>query len=442
MSSEHPFDDKLNKAFDGFEPNVHANWAEFEQSLSPETLPSPSSGSSSLNRWAMAAAVAAGGALMWVAKPVVDVLVPTELSTATNQDEPSDGIEDLSFDEAWEEFTNLTDGFVEDAMDADSEQALANKVLLSNADEYEEDVDNRSTKPMPLGSAPSNDAEARATAPEATENASTAADGGLSYDKLMAELPFDASVREACAGIEVAFELTGLDREMSFLWNFGDGNFSSDPAPRHVFNRPGTYDITLSVRPPGDGSISTRTIQNMITVLPKPEAQFAWAFPAAVSGNKVRVQLKDETPTATSSQWVVDGESSRNGLVQLDVPGVYPVNMVVSNHHGCLDDAHQDIHVGDRHGLLAQARFSPNYDGHYDTFLPHSLKDMLGPWEMVVTDAEGVEVFRTSNAMQPWDGVLPNGEMAKDRSTYQWTVRCNDENGNPRLFTDRVRIER
>ena len=61
MSSEHPFDDKLNKAFDGFEPNVHANWAEFEQSLSPETLPSPSSGPTSINRWAMAAAVAAGG---------------------------------------------------------------------------------------------------------------------------------------------------------------------------------------------------------------------------------------------------------------------------------------------------------------------------------------------------------------------------------------------
>ena len=442
MSSEHPFDDKLNKAFDGFEPNVHANWAEFEQSLSPEASPSPSTGPSSINRWAMVAAVAAGGALMWVAKPVVDVLVPTTGSTATGEAGQSEELTDVSFDEAWEEFTNITDGFVEDAMDVDSEQALADQFRLTNADDIEEGVDNHSTQPMTSGSAPSDDAEARASAPLAKENASTSSDEGLSFDRLMAELPFDASVREACAGIEVAFELTGLDREMSFLWNFGDGNFSSDPAPRHVFNRPGTYDITLSVRPPGDGSISTRTIQNMITVLPKPEAQFAWAFPAAVSGNKVRVQLKDETPTATSSQWVVDGESSRNGLVQLDVPGVYPVNMVVSNQHGCLDDAHQDIHVGDRHGLLAQARFSPNFDGHYDTFLPHSLKDMSGAWEMVVTDVEGREVFRTTNAMQPWDGMLPNGELAKDRSTYQWTVRCSDDQGNPRLFTDRVRIER
>ena len=158
---------------------------------------------------------------MWVAKPVVNVWVPTEWSTATNQDGPSDGIEDLSFDEAWEEFTNLTDGFVEDAMDADSEQALADKVLEANADENQEGSDNRSTESMPSGSTPSDDAEARATASEATENASTAADGGLSYDKLMAELPFDASVREACAGIEVAFELTGLDREMSFCGILG-----------------------------------------------------------------------------------------------------------------------------------------------------------------------------------------------------------------------------
>ena len=144
MSSEHPFDDQLNKAFDGFEPNVHANWAEFEQSLSPETLSSPVSGPSWINRWAMVAAVAAGGVLVWVAKPLVDVLVPTEMSTATNQAGQGDGLEDLSFDEAWKEFTNITDGFVEDAMDASSEQALAAEVLVSNADENEEGFDNRS----------------------------------------------------------------------------------------------------------------------------------------------------------------------------------------------------------------------------------------------------------------------------------------------------------
>jgi hypothetical protein len=265
---------------------------------------------------------------------------------------------------------------------------------------------------------------------------------GMNRERLLAELPFDASVREACEGVEVAFELSGLDRNMSFLWNFGDGHFSSDPAPRHVFNRPGTYDITLSIRPQGDGMIRTRTIQNMITVLPKPDAEFAWSFPSAVSGNKVRVQLQNETPDATASQWVVDGQSTQNNLIQLDVPGVYPVNLVASNKYGCLDDAKHSIQIGDRHGLLAQARFSPNGDGHYDTFLPHSLRDMEDAWEMVIVSREGEEVYRTTNASTPWDGTLPSGDVAVDRATFQWTVRTVAKDGLVRLFTDRIRVER
>ena len=433
MSSDHPFDDQLKQSFDGFEPNVHANWAEFERSLdAPSAAEATSSAGRGMNRWAVAAAVAAGGALMWVAKPVVERAFVDEQVVDTS------GTEDgQSFDEAWAEFTKVTEGFVEDVLDAEAEIELVEASLdaekpaevASNAllSESQTASDSRSVQPDPSNITPASDV---------TENEAE------SMERLLAELPFDASLREACEGVEVAFELSGVDRTMSFLWNFGDGHFSSDPAPRHIFTRPGTYDITLSVRPPGEGSISTRTIQNMITVLPKPEATFAWAFPSTVKGNKVRVQLNNQTPDATSAQWVVDGEASQKGLVQLEVPGVYPVNLVASNRHGCLDEAHHDIHIGDRHGLLAQARFSPNGDGHYDTFLPHGLKDMEEAWEMVVVNAQGEEVYRTSDADQPWDGSLPNGEVAKDRATYTWTVRCLDLDGTPRLFTDRLRIER
>ena len=440
MSSDHPFDKHLKTSFDGFEPNVHANWAEFERSLEP-TSSVPSQSSSTLNRWAVATAVAAGGALMWVAKPVVQDLMVEDGTEVVVELDGIEGEHPQTFDEAWEEFTNVTQGFVEDVMDAEAEAALLTEASEKAGSLAEADLPT---------SEQSSTALEQSTTPELDDvmvasvdvDASDTDASGMDVDKLLAELPFDASVREACEGVEVAFELTGLDRTMSFLWNFGDGNFSSDPAPKHVFDRPGTYDITLSVRPPGDGSISTRTIQNMITVLPKPEATFAWAFPATVSGRKVRVQLKDQTPNSTSVQWVVDGESSRDGLIQLDVPGVYPVNLVASNHHGCLDDAHHDIHIGDRHGLLAQARFSPNGDGHYDTFLPHSLLEMDKAWEMVVVDKDGEEVFRTSDARRPWDGTLPNGDVAKDRSTFVWTVRCMDLDGTPRLFTDRLRVER
>ena len=67
---------------------------------------------------------------------------------------------------------------------------------------------------------------------------------------------------------------------------------------------------------------------------------------------------------------------------------------------------------------------------------------MEDTWEMVVVSREGDEVFRTSDANQPWNGKLPNGAVASDRSTFQWTVRTVAQDGLVRLFTDRVRIER
>ena len=439
MSSEHPFDDHLKQAFEGFEPDVQPQWAEFESSLEGQGAAPATTSGRGVNRWAVAAAVVAGGAFMWVTQPIVEDLF-TEAASEKHQVEVISEFEDgQSFDEAWEEFTHVTQEFAEDMLDAEAEAALAEvqEASTSESRRYASEDNTGTGRANGIEDAGPRSSEDVPSTDHGDSEGSVA-----DVERLLAELPFDASVREACEGVEVAFELTGLDRNMSFLWNFGDGHFSSDPAPRHVFNRPGTYDITLSIRPPGDGMIRTRTIQNMITVLPKPNAEFAWTFPAAVSGNKVRVQLENETPDATASQWVVDGQSSHENRIQLEVPGVYPVNLVASNKYGCLDDAKHSIHIGDRHGLLAQARFSPNGDGHYDTFLPHGLRDMEDTWEMVIVSREGDEVFRTSDANQPWNGELPNGAVASDRSTFQWTVRTVAQDGLVRLFTDRVRIER
>jgi PKD repeat protein len=34
---------------------------------------------------------------------------------------------------------------------------------------------------------------------------------------------------------------------ISFLWNFGDGNISTDPNPTHAYKTPGKYEVTLRV---------------------------------------------------------------------------------------------------------------------------------------------------------------------------------------------------
>ena len=430
MPNKHPFDDQLRQALRGFEPEVHAPWDAFERELDGvKSVPEPSPANTA-NRWAVAAAVAAGGALMWLGKPAVDELivaateVPSEMRTIQAEPVPLGSETDAaSFESAWSQFTQVTPTFKEDVLPLD---------LLEGANPGAEEPYES------LVSDPTGALDKGADVLSTWESG----DAVPSLEVLLASLPFTSSSSEACEGVEVSFELSGLDKSLSFLWNFGDGSFSNDPAPRHTFMTPGTYDITLSVRAPSDGMIHTRTIQNMITVLPKPQADFSWAFPEMVHSGKVRVKLQDQTPAATATQWVVDGESGNSHWIQLEVPGSYPVNLVASNKYGCLGDAKHDIVVADRHGLGALARFSPDGDGRYDTFLPPALKETSDLWEMVVSDAKGHEVFRTRSVDRPWDGVLPDGTLARNRSKFHWTVRCQAADGTGKLFTDEVRVER
>ena len=93
-----------------------------------------------------------------------------------------------------------------------------------------------------------------------------------------AELPveeaaaFVIETSEACVGTEISFGMDNALKDVRVLWNFGDGQFSSQNEPSHVFRAPGTYDITLSITRISDGVIRTRTIENLVTIHPIPEA--------------------------------------------------------------------------------------------------------------------------------------------------------------------------
>ena len=61
------------------------------------------------------------------------------------------------------------------------------------------------------------------------------------------------------------------------------------------------YDVSLTVRPVDEVAVHSRSIENMVEVMPNPDPKFSWDFPVAVAGKKVRVQLDDETEDAISS---------------------------------------------------------------------------------------------------------------------------------------------
>lgn len=252
---------------------------------------------------------------------------------------------------------------------------------------------------------------------------------------------FGAEISAACVGTEIGFRLARPLKDVRVLWNFGDGQFSSEAEPHHVFKAPGTYDITLSVTRISDGLIRTRTIENLVTIHPKPEADFTWEVPATAE-KQPRIALRDRSRDAASSTWIVDGESTRAGeAVAFALPrvGEHRIQLVASSPEGCQSVATHDIEVGNRFGLGASARFSPDGDGRYDTFLPRKLLNEELSFVFRVEDQTGHIVHETTE-IQAWDGALPDGGLAKAGEHYRWTAIVQGEVG-PSYFSDEVIVE-
>ena len=88
---------------------------------------------------------------------------------------------------------------------------------------------------------------------------------------------FVSAPQNGSPGTEVNFvNLTAgfVAEDCKFLWDFGDGNSSTEENPAHTYNHCGTFDVSLTL---GDAyGYYTTTEENYITISPSG-FEFAWA---------------------------------------------------------------------------------------------------------------------------------------------------------------------
>ena len=329
----------------------------------------------------------------------------------------------------------------------DGEAVTSSDESVSSASEVDEALRESLTttseviQPLPTRTEPARDVEEPAIALEEP----TA--GPYEDTEDWAELPvavaaaFGVDLKETCVGAEIGFRMAKPMEDVRVLWNFGDGQFSSEPNPQHVFKASGTYDITLSVTRVSDGLIRTRTIENLVTIHPNPEAEFTWEVPGRAK-DLPEVKMRNRSSNAASSTWVIDGEVTQSGEVatfELERVGQHVVQLVASSEHGCQSVASHTIEVGNRFGIGGSGRFSPNGDGRYDTFMPQGLSKLEAPFMFRIEDGDGHIVFETVS-VAAWDGQLPDGSLARSGESFAWSLVIQGGDG-PTYFSDKVLVE-
>lgn len=160
--------------------------------------------------------------------------------------------------------------------------------------------------------------------------------GEIHVEHAPLEAAFESSVSVGEAPLTVLFKNLSTGPVTSYQWSFGDGGSSTEASPVHVFEKPGVYDVSLSVSTGSETQVAS--VPGLITV---NEA----AVPSVSFGSQVRIGEaplavtfdNQTTGSQTSYLWEFgDGTSSteRSPTHAFEAPGQYDVTLTVSGPGG------------------------------------------------------------------------------------------------------------
>ncbi len=147
------------------------------------------------------------------------------------------------------------------------------------------------------------------------------------------EASFSETYVPGCAPLQVSFQSTST-KAVGFNWDLGNGTYSTQAQPQHLYATPGSYPVTL-VATDSNGCSDTLTKPALIQV----QGPLVQAQPSDTVGcHPLDVQFQNLSQNATSYDWYFgDGISSQQvaPLHQYQSPGTFTPHLVATDINGC-----------------------------------------------------------------------------------------------------------
>ena len=260
---------------------------------------------------------------------------------------------------------------------------------------------------------------------------------------------------KGCAPICVNFKDSSTTPGVSvaeWLWNLGDGYFSSDQNPSHCYTKPGSYNISLTITS-DKGCAKTKTINSLVNVYPIPHADFT-SSPNPTSILDPKIYFKDlSTGGVVSWEWTfsdykqdsVTTSTIQNPIYLYSDTGSYQVQLVVKNRYDCIDTIRKDIVILPHWTFYIPNAFTPNKNGVNDGFIGKSTNVI--EHEMWIFDRWGNLIYTTGQTISPelavpWNGKANNGAVTAQEDVYVWVVEITDILGGLHKFVGSVTLIR
>lgn len=191
----------------------------------------------------------------------------------------------------------------------------------------------------------------------------------------------------------------------------------------------GDYDVQLVVTS-FEGCVDSVTFTDLLTVDPKPRADFKYA-PNPVLMFNTQVKFTNYSFNGYTYQWFFEeGIPSQSTQTNVDVlfpdgvEGRYDVTLITTSELGCMDTMIHELVVYPEVLIYAPNSFTPDDDEHNQTWKIFMEGIDIYDFELLIFNRWGEVVWESHDISVGWDGTY-NGKPV-EFGTYTWILRTKD----------------
>jgi gliding motility-associated-like protein len=248
---------------------------------------------------------------------------------------------------------------------------------------------------------------------------------------------------DICLGDESKiFYLSSVNNANVIEWNynFGDGNYSAEQNPMHIYKHPAVFDVSLEVIS-SEGCRNDTIIPAIIEVHSSPIADFQVSslFESELSPE---INFFNNSEGAIFFEWNFDNGDylfEESPTYSFSEPQIYNVVLTATNSFGCSSEMIKPIQINPEHTFFVPDAFTPDGDGLNDMFASQGKR--ISSFEMQVFDRWGGVVFESASINLGWDGNNSSGEQLSE-GIYLYCIALYDINERLWVYNGELKLMR
>ena len=235
---------------------------------------------------------------------------------------------------------------------------------------------------------------------------------------LVVQPQVDFSYDKYCAGFATTFTNTSVvtnSGTVSYIWNFGDNNSSSQASPMHTYVNAGSYTVNLSVTPTACPAL-VGSKSASITVVPElPNLRYTSVNAVSGQNQQLNARLLNGATYAWNPPIGLSSVLIKNPVFNHTTSHDYLIT--INTVEGCVITDSLLVRIFSKAEIYVSDAFTPNGDNKNDKLMPRLVGiEKLNYFR--VYDRWGQQVYVTSTEGDGWDGTFKGTKQPIE--TYTW----------------------